>query len=362
MDADKFCKDFEASGQMLCPIEDVVITWKESSRNNSKEDVLGFDSLLAALIVDANTGDGLLDEISPELLEGFAARRGENFDSYDEVRAYLQEMVEKGHNSILGVINQIKGQLGELAFKNQAGGHAYLAHSTNQEAWDVAIVHPNAATEYVQVKIYQSADEVVKMMLNVQQKVTAGIISDGDKMVDHVNFAVNDDIVTAVYEKAAQHPELLDIKLYAIPMSNAEATGIVVDGFNNVGPNELAHLFNEWFDGTLTVACIHGMVNAFLVYKGSSTVDDAIEATLFSAALSSPGVAAAQATAWLLSKHNIVLLSGHPIIAAITAGMLARTLTKRWYESRKSIAESIWEETEHIKMLTKSLIATSRTY
>jgi hypothetical protein len=357
MTANSFCQAYEASGNTPRPIEEIVAEWDTHRRSRVAEDYLGFESFLALLIADANIGDGLLDQVSPELLAAFTARRGENFDSYDEVRTYLQEMLARGDHSVTGVVSQIKGQIGELVFKEQAGGQAYLAHSTNQEAWDVAIPHAHGATEYVQVKIYHSADKAVEMMQEVHRKVAANMISDGGNSVSHINFAVNEDIAAAVREKAAHHAELAGTKVYAIPVSNTDATGVVVEGFNNIGPNELVHLFDQWFAGSLSVACLHGMANAFLVYKGSKTAAAATEATMVSAAISAPGIAAAQGTAWLLTNSKVMLLSGHPVIAAVAAGMLARAVAKRWYESREGTAATLQRETRHTEMLTRALVA-----
>jgi hypothetical protein len=269
VDAHSFCQAYEASGQLPRPIAQVIKEWETRRRNRVAEDYLGFETFLALLIADANMGDGLLDQISPDLLAAFTARRGENFDSYDEVRTYLHEMLARGDHSVSGVVSQIKGQIGEQIFKDQAGGQAYLAHATNQEAWDVAIPHAHGATEYVQVKIYHSADKAVEMMQEVHRKVAANLISDGENSVSHINFAVNEDIAAAVREKAAHHAELAGMKVYAIPVSNADATGAVVEGFNHIGPNELAHLFDEWFGGTLTATCVLGMTNAFWSTKAA---------------------------------------------------------------------------------------------
>jgi hypothetical protein len=358
VNAEQFCSDFDASGKQARPIESVMAKWESEKSSRIAEDYLGFEAFLALLIADANVGDGLLDQISPELLAAFTARRGQNFDSYDEVRSYLKEMLDHGDHSVTGVVSQIKGQVGELVFRDQAGGYAYLASSTNQEAWDVAIPHATKATEYVQVKIYHSADEAVKMMQEVSSKVDANMISDGGKSVNHINFAVNEDIAAAVREKAAQHPELLGMKVYSIPLSNADATGTVVDGFNNVGPDELVHLFNEWFAGSVSAACLHGMANAFLVYKGSKTMAAAMETTAVSSAISAPGIAAAQVAAWLSTNTKIALLSGHPVIAAVTAGMLVRAVAKSWYESRETVLSVIQRETNHNETLVRALTAT----
>lgn len=355
MDADRFCRDFESTGRGARNIDTVLDDWSRNSRKRTAEDYLGFEAFIALLVADANVGDGLLDQISPELLVAFTARRGESLNSYDEVRSYLQQMLARGDHSVEGVVSQIKGQIGELVFKDQAGGHAYLATSTNQEAWDVAIPHAHEATQYVQVKIYHSAGAVIDKMQEVNRAVAEKAITDGGNTVHHIDFAINQDIVGEVLRKQAQYPELAGIKVYAIPISNTDATGVVVDGFNNVGPNEIVHLFDEWFAGSISAACLHAMANAFLVYKGSKTVGTATEATVVSTAVSAPGIAAAQLAAWLATNTKLAFISGHPVIAAVTAGMLTRAVAKNWYDSRENTLAILQREAMHNETLTRAL-------
>ncbi len=356
MNADDFCMDFERSGKEPRAIAEVVAQWEADRRSHVAEDYRGLELFIAELLADASIGDGLLDQISRELLAAFAARRGSSLDSYDEVRPYLVTELAAGHKAVEGVTNQIKGQIGEIEFARHAAGHAELASSTNQEAWDVAVKHLFGATEYVQVKMYQSADKAVHAMLEVQKKVVEGKISDGDgQVVHHINFAVNHDIVKEVREKAAHHPELTGMKIYDIPVSNDHVTGIVSDGFNNVGPDEVAHLFSEWFGGTLSAACLHAMANAFLVYKGSKTTSAGMEGTLVSTAISAPGVAAAQGTAWWAASSKLAILSGHPVIAAIASGMATRLVVRKWYDSRANTSSVLAQESKHLEHLTMSL-------
>jgi hypothetical protein len=99
------------------------------------------------------------------------------------------------------------------------------------------------------------------------------------------------------------------------------------------------------------------MANAFLVYKGSKTASAATEATIISTAISVPGIAAAQGTAWLLTNTKVMLLSGHPVIAAVAAGLLARAVAKQWYDSREGTATVLQRETQHTDMLVRALAA-----
>lgn len=355
MNADDFCQAFESSGEKPRPIGEVLSQWDTDKKSRNADDYLGLELFVAELLADASIGDGLLDQISPELLKAFAVRRGGDFDTYDEVRAYLKEEMGKGHESVAGVTRMIKGQIGELEFVRQSGGHAYLAPSTNQEAWDVAVRHLFGSTEYVQVKIYHSADKAVQAMLDVRAKVAAGTITDHGHVVQHINFAVNKDIVDTVREKAALHSELTGMKVYAVHMTDTQATGIVTDGFSNAGPHELAHMFGEWLGGTVSAACLYAMANAFLVYKGTKTAAAGFEGAIVSTAIAAPGVAAAQGTAWWLSGSKMMVLSGHPVFSAIAAGVFTRAVAKKWYESRQNTAGLLAQETTHTSHLTTSL-------
>lgn len=355
MDVERFCQAHEAAGRVTRDIDSVLAGWEERSGSSKAYDFLGYQTLLAVLLTDAAYGDGLLDQISPELLAAFAARRGASLDDYDEVRSYISEMIVRGDESVKGLVSQIKGQIGELVFRNEAGGHAYLATSTNQEAWDVAIPHAHEATEYIQVKIYSSAGHALQMMEEVARKVAEGRVFDGDLPVTHINFAVNADIADDLRRLAALHPELANIKIHAIPITEHEAAGIVGEGIANVGPDQLSNFFDQLLGGALSAACIHALSNAFWVYKGSKEASAAARDTLVGSALSAPGVAAANVTSLLLSKVSVPLLSAHPVFAAIAAGMLARSVAKSWYESREVTVRAIQAENEHNYLLSRAL-------
>lgn len=355
MNADQFCSLFEATGRPVQSIDDVIAKWTKVNKSRVPDDFLGHEILIGLLVADSFRGDGLLDQISPEVLAAFTARRGEHFDTYDEVRAYLDEIVARGDHSVLGVINMIKGQIGELVFRDQAGGHAYLANLTNQEAWDVAIPNAHGATEYIQVKIYESASKAVKKMLEIQQKLDAKTITDGGSTVEHINFAVNENIASAVRREAAQHSQLAGMKVYAIPISDHNATQIVADSFDNVGPHAIEHFFGQILGASVSAVALHSLANAFLVYKGSKTIALATEETVFGSAISSVGVAAAHVSAWVVQNIPVPLASGHPIITAVMTGLMARSIAKQWLIARERTLDCLTRETIHLSILTNTL-------
>jgi|GEM_PF-1539307 len=355
MNADPFCSSFEATGRAVQRIEDVIAKWTKVKKPRAPNDFLGHEILIGLLVADSYSGDGLLDQISPEVLTAFTARRGEHFDTYDEVRAYLEEILARGDHSILGVTNMIKGQIGELVFRDQAGGHAYLASLTNQEAWDVAIPNAHGATEYIQVKIYESAGNAVKKMLEIQQKLDSKAITDGASTVEHINFAVNENIASAVRREAAQHSQLAGMKVYAIPISDHDATQIVADSFDNVGTHAFEHFFGQILGASVSAVALHSLANAFLVYKGSKTIAVAVGETVTSSVTSSVGVAAAHVSTWVLQNISVPLVSGHPIIAAAMTGLMARSIAKQWLNARERTLDCLTREAIHLSNLSTTL-------
>lgn len=158
-------------------------------------------------------------KISPELLHGFQNLMGDKADTLPEIESILTDKLLLGDESVLGMINKIKGQIGENYFVDAAHGmglEAHLANSGSQEAWDVALGDGlHGAKQYVQVKTYESADAVIHHMQIVADKVTAGIVTDGDTIVHAIDFAVPQDIYDEVVQKAAA----LGLSAHVIPFN-----------------------------------------------------------------------------------------------------------------------------------------------
>lgn len=268
MDIETFCKLY---GQQRKSIDEVLGQWRV-------EQVDGFlDNLIASgiLFSDLAIGDGLRDQISPELLEGFANLMHGKADSYNQVREILLEKLALGDASVLGLVNKIKGQIGENMFIKTIGSGARLATSGSQEAWDIAIDHADQ-TQYVQVKMYSDADRVLHHMREVQTKVDAGMITDGENVVHHIDFAMPSDIVQEVATQALNDPTLHDIKIISMDVTADQTADIVWEGVNNVGPHALEHLFGELLSDSLTTSTLQVVVNGFLLYKGAKILEEAI--------------------------------------------------------------------------------------
>jgi len=327
---------------------------KEEELDNLLQSSVGSGVVLGDLLV----GDGLNDQISPELLDGFAELMGQKADSYDEVRNILLDKLQDGDSAVFGLINKIKGQIGENQFlqESQAAGlNARLAELGNQEAWDVARDHIDGTTQYIQVKMYTDADGVVRHMQDVSQKLAGGEISDGGRVVEAIDFAVPANIVEEVRDRAAELG--IDTNVISIDMTAAEAADVIQTGFDNVGPEALTNLFGELFGATVAVAALHGLVNAFLVYKGAKAADRFLADTVEQTAVSTGAIAAGLSLELVLNQISIV--GGPPTYALVfctsmaTRGVLKRVARRQDYVSWLRV------QNEHLANLNNQISATT---
>ena len=322
------------------------------------------DKLLHGAVVpgvvlgDLLVGDGLNDQISSELLDGFANLMGQKADSYDEVRRILREKLEDGDNAVFGLINKIKGQIGENEFTQEAqdaGLNARLAELGNQEAWDVAIDHADGTTQYVQVKMYSDAGGVLRHMQDVNNKLSGTeVILDGNRVVEAIDFAVPANIADEVRIQASELG--IDAKVIDISMTADEAADVVQTGFNNVGHGVLTNLFGELFGASLATASLHGLANAFLVYKGAKTADRFLADTVEQTAVSTGAIAAGLSLELVLNQ--ISMIGGPPTYALIictsmaTRGILKRVVRRQDYVSWLKVQNA------HLKDLNRQIAAT----
>ena len=307
----------------------------EEELGNLLQTAVGAGVLLGDLLV----GDGLNDQISPELLDGFAELMGQKADSYDEIRNILLDKLQDGNSAVFGLINKIKGQIGENQFMQEAlatGLNVRLAELGNQEAWDVAIDNADGTTRYIQVKMYSDAGGAVRQMQDVSQKLDDGVvISDGGRVVDAIDFAVPANIEEEVRARAAELG--LDANVISISMTAAEAGDVVQTGFDNVGPEALTNLFRELFGASVAVAALHGLVNAFLIYKGAKAANRFLADTVQQTAVSTGAIAAGMSLELVLRQISVI--GGPPTYALVfctsmaTRGVLKRVARRQDYVS-----------------------------
>lgn len=291
------------------------------------------------VLADVLLGHGVQDTISPQLLSAAQGLMPEKVASADQLAEILTERLMQGDLATQGFISLIKGRIGEEIFvetATQAGFTAKLAELDNQEAWDVAALNADGVTQYYQVKTMASADEVVLHMQAVSDKVSQGIIYDGDKVVDEVRFAVPDSIYAEVVEKASAKG--LDIPVVKFQLTAQEAGQIVQDGFDNVAYWGLGNFFEQLAIGTLTAATLHTLVHAYLLHKGAAKAQNTLREISSQTALSATGIAAALGAESVLKSVGVATGS-LPAIAVIIAtalsvrGMAYRIASRRDYES-----------------------------
>jgi len=261
MDIKTFCEQY---GKPRKPIDDVLGQWRVEQVDSFLDNLIAGGVLLSDLAV----GDGLRDQISPELLKGFERLMHDKADTYNEVREILHEKLALGDRSVLGLVNKIKGQIGENIFVKEIGPGARLAPSGSQKGWDVIVDH-SPEPRYVQVKMYSDADRVLRQMRDVQTEVAKGGIKDGEKVVSQVDFAVPSDIHEEVVNAASNDPILQSIKIRPINLTAEEAGDIVYEGVNNVGPDALEHFFGELLGDIAMAGSLHAAVLAMIERPGN---------------------------------------------------------------------------------------------
>ena len=81
----------------LCKIEETVQGWvHEKEVDDLLETQVGDGVLLGDLL----SGDGLQDQVSPDLLKGFSELMKGKVNSYDDVRRILLEKLDKNEASV----------------------------------------------------------------------------------------------------------------------------------------------------------------------------------------------------------------------------------------------------------------------
>jgi hypothetical protein len=343
--ADEFL-EHPGFGRPVDSIENVLKQWDAEQKSYSGDDITGMTAMLAVLGADAVTGDRLLNQISPELLQAFAHLEGEKADTYEEVRAILAEKLALGDASVLGLVNKVKGQVGEDKFV-ETFDHSALVESRNQEAVDAFIASSNGSLRYVQVKMYADPNKVVEHMLEVQHKVADGQILVDGNLADAVDFAVPADIADAVREKAANHPELLGMNILPLPTTASEVGDVVMDAANNVA-HPVLHLAQDALGSVMTVAALDLLTNTYMVAAGKRSATEAGQHAVINTSISTVGVVTSKGVALLVSKTAAV---SHPIALPILAAIAARSLAKRWYSGREDFIERLRSESDWLDVL-----------
>ncbi len=307
------------------------------------DDFLGTSIFGGIMIGDLLIDDGLNDRLSPDVYNAFSNLMGDKANTFDEIRNIIVEKSLKGEASLDGLLNKIQGQLGENSFIENVGSNAKLATDGAQEGWDVSISHGDT-TQFVQVKIYKDPNKVIEKIQEVNEKIEAGKIEG----ISEIDFAVNSDIFEEVKEKAIKLA--LENKILDVGATRDDIRGLLESNFENLENfTELNNFFSEMAGAASSITVIHGIINAFFVWKGSKDAKTALEDTAYSSAISTGGVAAT------LIAEDLLWFAG-PLAGAmgVGIGIGTRSVLKRLSE-RRFMLDRLEKEKINLKKLCLKL-------
>lgn len=294
------------------------------------------------LLGDLLVSDGLLNQISPELRDAFSALMGEKADSYGKIRRLLLQKLKAGDASVLGLVNKMKGQVGEnrLVRDLAASASARLASVGNQEGWDVAVDHV-WGTQHIQVKMYSNADEVLRHMKAIDAKLSGGrVILDGEKIVKRIDFAVPENIASEVARKAEALG--LDIDVIRMKTTAQNAADVVWKGVNNVGTGAFRNLVRGIIGVAAKAAAVHALTSAFLVLRGVRGKQDLLGDVAQNTSVTVAGAAAGASMEFLLYRATI--------LGAGPAGLLVMGTSM----STISVLQRVLERTNFVEYLREN--------
>ena len=350
MTADEFLSHPDYGRKPIRNIADVVKQWEYERGGQSCDDATGMATMLAVLGVDAVVGDGILNEISPELVTSMSHLMGEKADTYDEARRLITNKLAHGDAAFNGFVSKIKGQIGEDRFIHEYPHYA-LAMSKSQEAVDAIRPLGDGLVDAVQVKMYANPDAVVKHMLAVQSKVDHGLLVQGD-LVGQLNFAVPANIADEVRRKAALHPELSSIHILPVKSTAEDVADVVRDAGVNIG-HPWHHLGNEVISSVAFMVALDALTNAYLVAKGKKSIGAVIQETALKTSIGTVAIAASKGAAMVLAKTGAAT---NPIVIPILTAVATRKLAQNWYDQRFKFAAHLKTEAEWISLLSTALM------
>ena len=354
MTADEFLNDHEYGRKPVRDIADVVKQWDQDRGGKSCDDETGMATMLAVLGIDAMTSDGLLNEISPELVTSMSHLMGEKADTYDEARQLITDKLTHGDAAFTGFVSKIKGQIGEDRFIHEYPDYA-LAMSKSQEAVDAVKPLGDGLVEAVQIKMYGDPNAVVKHMLSVQSKVDHGLSVQGD-IVGQLNFAVPENIADEVRRLAAKHSELSNIHILTVKSSASDVADVVRDAGNNIA-HPLQHIGEDIASSVAFMAALDALTNAYLVAKGKKSIGAVVQEAVLKTPIGAAAITASKTTAMLMVKTGATV---NPIVIPILTAIATRKLAQNWYDSRFKFAGRLKTEAEWVSLLSTALLNRDR--
>lgn len=347
MTADDFIAN-PVLGRSPRPIEQIVAKWELQARG-PRDDSTGMMTMLSVLGIDAAIGDGLLNEVPPDVQAAMEHLMGEKADTYDEARELIRHSLAKGNVSFEGFVRKIQGQIGEDRFVQEYPDYA-LATSKSQEAVDALRHLPDSTLAATQVKAYADADAVIRHMLQVQAKVDHGFVVEGD-FVSQLNFSVPADIADDVRKKMLSHPELANIHLLPIHVSAFQAAQEVRLAGENI-TNPIEHLGGDVLESVALMAALDTLTNAFLLAKGKKTIADVVQEAALKTPIGAVAIATSKSVALGLSTSG---LAANPIVIPLLVAVTTRRLARSWYEKRFDYARRLRDDGEWATLLATAL-------
>lgn len=349
MTADEFLNHQVFGRQPTRNIAEVIQQWDQERGGKSCDNLTGMATMLAVLGIDAAMGDGLLNEVSPDLLAAMSHLMGEKANTYDEARMLITDQLQHNDKAFAGFVNKIKGQIGEDRFVQEYPEYV-LALSKSQEGIDAFHNIGNGLIDAVQVKMYADPNAVVHHMLAVHQKVENGLLVQGD-LVGKLNFAVPADIAEAVRSKAALYPELANIDIIPVKITADEVANVVRDAGHSIA-NPLAHLGDEIIASVATMAAIDVLTNAYLVAKGKKSIGDVVQEAALKTPIGAVAITASKSTAMILAKTGAAT---NPIAIPILVAIATRKLAQHWYDQRSRFSNHLQNESEWLSLLSTAM-------
>ena len=224
------------------------------------------DYLLSVVIGEGRTlldhlmSKDLASQIDANLYTAFVDLIGEEINSYRDMRNSLLEQIENGESSVLGLINKIKGQIGQLAFAKQArqfGLQIELADANSNQGWDLAI-NEFSQPQFLQIKLDHDDETIGNEIIRVTDKLAEGSVVYNNKIVERIDFAVPDYAYDLVVQNA--YDENIDVHVLCFGRTEGKYFG-------------LAGLFADLFAPDLSWKELQNLVDAFLAYKGAKEID-----------------------------------------------------------------------------------------
>ena len=245
---------------------------KKSVKRQQANDLLGVEITAGVTLADLLSEGRLNDApVSDEVREVLTALMGDKIGTQDEAINYFRSIVENGDASVEGLVNKLKGTLGELKFLEAFGNGIRLAENGSQEGFDLITDEGT----FIQVKMYSNADNVISAIRNNSAKIDAGSILYQGEQVSQIDYAVSSNIYEELKNRGIDTQ--YGITLYEVPMTAEVAGNIIREEINEAA---WENFFSNAFGVSIAAGALHGAVNAFMFTFKKKALENAIKDTV----------------------------------------------------------------------------------